>query len=437
MKTKSALFLLLAILLSGCAMQGNTQNTTPVVLPTALPTLEPENDSPPQITPETPVPATDFLPSDNFRIGTRVTTQISPAMIEFINEHYAYVMTPILSEEARNAIQGPDLILYRSIQGTWEGFNQFDWAHIDATEGMFEHHHGERILTLWNSWLMNADDLVDADAPDAMDHWINYYAVTASEQIYEYGYDGLFIDSASHKLSESAVLGKMPDDYDAEEWYRGRVEGLAFIKSYLPDKSVVFNGLHSRAGAENSLANTDGGMWEVFAFKPQSGEYFGEEAWREVIELAARNNKEKNIILVLKEQPDLDHDIQKRVFTVASYLLVSNGNVILSMTSLEHVDSPQPLYYPEYSLDLGKPLGDYTFTEDGYAIRKFENGLVLVNPSAVQTVSYVLDQEYLRVIPAGGGEVSPDGSWEGSLTYEAVSGEVELPPLSGQFLLYP
>lgn len=378
------------------------------------------------------------LPSGNFSIGARVTKQISPELNQFINQHYDYVMTPILNKSARDAIRGPDLILYRSIQGTWEGFTQFDWEHINDTEMMFEHHQGERILTIWNSWLMNANDLVDPNDPDAMNHWINYYTVTASDQIYEYGYDGLFIDSASHKLWKGAVSGMMPDDYDAEEWYQGRVEGLSFIKSYLPDKLVIFNGLHSSPGAEDSLANTDGGMWEVFAFKPQSGEYKGVDAWLEVMELTARNNSEKAIVLVVKEQPGLDEDIQKRVFVVASYLLVSNENVVLSMTNLAHAETDALLYYPEYTLDLGEPLSDYTFSDDqNYARRHFEKGFVLVNPNADQIITYELDCEYLRVVPVGGGEVSENGDWEGWLEYKPVSGQIELPPLSGMILVRP
>ena len=113
--------------------------------------------------------------------------------------------------------------------------------------------------------------MVTPDADDALDHRINYYAVTASEQIYQYDYDRLFIDSASHWLNPRAVFDKIPDGYDAETWYHNRVVALAFIKSYLPDKSVVFNGLHNEHGAEDSLANTDGSMWETFAFRPQSG----------------------------------------------------------------------------------------------------------------------------------------------------------------------
>ncbi len=430
MKRWVLLSLSFALFISGCSLRGgkNTpvQEPPPAEIPTEIPVAKNGEEA----------PEFSSLPSDNFNIGARLATQASPGLLDFVNQHYSFLMTPILGENARQSIYGPDLILYRSIQGMWDKSNQFDWEHISANENMFEHHQGERIFTIWDAWLMNTDDMVAADDPDALNHWINYYALTASEQIYEYGYDGLFIDSASHKLNPAAVSGNMPDDYDVAEWYTGRVEGLAFIKSYLPDKTVIFNGLHSRAGAEDSLANTDGGMWETFSFKPGSGEYQGLELWQEAIELTARHS-DKGVVLVVKDQPGLDNDIQKRVFSVGGYLLVSNENVIFSMTNSEDQATDLPYYYPEYTLDFGAPLGAYAVSENGLYTRTFENGIVLVNPYPDQTLTYELTQPYQQAHPVGGGVISADGSWEGSIEYTTVSGQVELPPLSGMLLINP
>jgi len=378
----------------------------------------------------------ESLTSDNFHIGVGLKTNISQAQMDFINRNMTYVMTPILNESIRNAITGPQLILYRSIQGTWDGFNHFDWEHIDSNENMFLHHQGERILTLWHSWLMNPNDQVNPDDSDALDHWINYYAITASNQVYAYDYDGLFVDSASHQLRLGAVHGKMPDDYDRETWYQGRAASLAFIKSYLPDKSVVFNGLHSQSGEEDSLTNTDGGMWETFAFHPVSGEYQGESTWQTAIELTSRNSTDKKIVLVVKEQPDLNEDIPKRIFSVASYLLVSNENVVFSMTDKGHIQTKSILYYPEYTLDLGAALSNYE-VKDGLYMRKFEKGLVLVNSNENQQITYALDGNYVQVIPVGGGAVPEEGTWQGSLSYESVSGTVTLLPISAMILINP
>jgi len=398
-----------------------------VVAETELPPASPSPE-----TGETGLPST----SQNFLLGARVTRPLSAQQIAVLNQNFYYVMTPLLGENIRTVIHEPKLILYRSIQGTWEGFAQFDWEHINANENMFLHREGARIKTVWDSWLMNPGDLVDENDPDAMNHWINYYAVTAAQQIHEYHYDGLFIDSASHWLNPAAVDGVMPDDYDLDQWYTDRVNGLKYIKSQLPDKIVVFNGLHNRHGAEDSLANTDGAMWETFGFQPARGTYGGETAWINAIELVSRH-PDKFIVLVVKEQPNLTEDIQKRVFSVASYLLVSGDNVVFSMADAEHVKTNSLLYYPEYTLDLGAPLGPYTRTEEGLYLRVFEKGMVVVNPSENKTLTYTPEETYLNVIPVGGGEVDENGNWEGSLSYEEISGEITLPPISAYLLVSP
>ena len=424
---------LLILAVTACATMHIVPRAT--VKPTATETLKPTDTPMPGLTAtivESPTPTASPGTSTtrNFRVGTRISFNVTEAQIDFVNSHYDYVMTPFLSEEIVDRIQGSQLILYRSIQGTWTDFSQFDWAHINAHENMFCHHQGDRILTIWNSWLMDSNDMVDPNDPDAMNHWINYYAVTAAEQVYQYDYDGLFIDSASHRLSPGAVNGKMPDDYDPERWRQGRVAALAFIKSYLPDKSVVFNGLHSDAGAEESLANTDGGMWEVFAFNPSTGVYYGAEEWQDVIELVEKYNQKKTIVLVSKKA-GLTGNIQLRMFIVASYLLVSNENVILSMADLDRDELRTILYYPEYDLNLGEPLGNYTVNEWGLFMRQFEGGMVLVNPGVSETLVFELDDDYRRVVPVGGGVVPQDGAWEGSIAYESVGDEIELPPMSG------
>jgi len=374
----------------------------------------------------------------NILKGVRVSYNITESQLEFINNHFDFVMTPFLSHEVRNSIQKSELFLYRSIQGTWTNFNQFDWAHINSCENMFCHSdsadqsEATRILTIWDSWLMNGKDLVDKEAPDAMNHWINYFAVTASTQVHSYNYDGLFIDSAGHQTKASWLKeGNLPWDYSDEECRKARSASLSFIKSYLPDKVVIFNGLHSDNGADSSLPLTDGGMWEDFAYDIYDGSYRGEIKWAAAIQCIQKNNQSANLVLVVKK-PGLIDDIQARIFSVASYLLVSNQNVVLSLSDYEHHTSLQ--YYPEYDISLGDPLGDFTTTTDSLFIRKFENGMVLVNPYSSHSKTFVLEKEYYKIVPIGGGFVDASGNYDGSLSYEKISGELEIPPVSGLIL---
>jgi hypothetical protein len=375
----------------------------------------------------------------NIYITTKIPVK-TDAQIDFVNSHYDYVMTSALNTELREKIQGPKLLLYRSIQGTWTDFNQFDWAHINANENMFCHnmsqenpHSHNRILTIWSSWLMDGSDIVDKNASDALNHWINYYAVTASEQVYEYNYDGLFVDSAGHNLWTGAVYNLMPDDYSDKNWRDGRYRALEFIKYYFPDKIVVFNGLHSGNGAEHSLELTDGGMWETFAFRPSDSEYFGEEKWRRVIELIERNRENKLITLVSKKE-HLTEDIQSRVFIIASYLLISNQNVSINMIDLDYDQNSTIYYFPEYEIYLGSPLNNYSIDNNGIYEKRFEKGIVLVNPGDTESYTYILDRKYEKVVPIGGGKLQENGLCEGFLTYEPVNIEVFLPPISGVIL---
>jgi len=373
----------------------------------------------------------------NILKGVRVSYNITESQIDFIDNHFDFVMTPFLSHEIRNYFHYPKLFLYRSIQGTWTNFNQFDWEHINSHENMFCHSdsanqsEATRIITIWNSWLMDGNDLVDSTAPDAMNHWINYYAVTASTQVHSYNYDGLFIDSAGHKLGQGAVYGIMPWDYSHDSWRDGRYAALSFIKSYLPDKTVIFNGLHSGNGADSSLSLTDGGMWEDFTYDINDGSYKGEKKWWDAIQCMQDNNEDSYLVLVVKK-PGLIDDIQARIFSVASYLLISNQNVVLSLSDYAHNTSLQ--YYPEYEISLGNPLGNFTMREDSLFIREFENGIVLVNPHSSDSKTYTLENEYYKVVPIGGGFVDATGHYDGYLSYEPINGEIEIPPVSGLIL---
>ena len=371
----------------------------------------------------------------NVMTATKISTaKVSDAQIEFINSHYDHVLTSILDERVRQKIQGPQLFLYRSIQDGWPNFNQFDWEHMDANENMFVYDNdGDRIWTRYDSWLMDGSDLVEKGTADELNHWVNYYAITASSQVKEYDYDGLFIDCASHKIRGGTTLNKTPANYSDTKWRDDRYTALEFIKSYFPDKPVTYNGLHSENGAEKSLDLTDGGMWEVFAFNATTGAYEGQAEWQKVIDIAEEYKDDKLISIVTKKK-DLVEEIDNRMFILGSYLLVANQNVILNMNDLNFDPSGMLLYYPEYEVDLGKPLGSYGVENNIYQ-REFEEGLVLVNPSENQSYSYNLDQEYNKVVPRGGGQVPEDGQWKGQLDYQATSGNINLLPASGIVLI--
>ena len=159
----------------------------------------------------------------------------------------------------------------------------------------------------------------------------------------------------------------------------------------------------------------------------------GEEEWLEIIELFERN-KEDNLVAMTVEKEGLNPDIEARMFGISSYLLVSDDNVLFTFDDQSYESTKYMSYYPEYGIDLGSALGSYSL-ENGLYVRKFMKGIVLVNPSSSESFDYVLDGVYDKVVPVGGGIVGEDGTYEGYLEYEEVSGSLEVGPVEGIVLL--
>jgi len=135
------------------------------------------------------------------------------------------------------------------------------------------------------------------------------------------------------------------------------------------------------------------------------------------------------------KKPYLTADVQARTFILASHFLVANENVMLSMADTDYGFYGELLYYPEYGIDMGSPSGGYSITANGTYKKRFESGLVLVNPDDSESKKYELDGSYDVAIPVGGGLISTGGTCDGSLSYDAADCELELPAVSGIILM--
>jgi len=375
--------------------------------------------------------------TNGIRISFLTDSFTTVAQVNFINNHFDYVMTPVLSDHMRNKYSSVGLLLYRSIRGTWKNQLQFDWNFIDAHENMFCHYDSviqdtsTRIETIYRSYLMDGGDIVSSVSPDAITHWINYYAITASHQVDSCNYDGLFMDSAGHKLNGNELNDPFPWDYSDSTWRDDRYVALNFVKSYLPNKLVIFNGLHSDNGADSSLYLTDGGMWEDFAYNCNTGNYKGVGGWWQAITCMQNNRDIAKLILTVKK-PGLINNIAARTFSVASYLLIANDNTVLTLS--DYLYSNYIQYFPEFNISLGTPTGDFYYNQDSLFIREFDDGIVLVNPFATSTKTYILNQPYYKVTGIGGGIINSNATYNGYLSYDSISGTVIIPPVSALIL---
>ncbi|RLF57289.1 MAG: hypothetical protein DRN27_08090, partial [Thermoplasmata archaeon] len=350
--------------------------------------------------------------------------RVTDEQIDFANTHYDFIAVGNAAVY-QDRIQGPLIFQYQNLLQYKATFG-FDQNHVYSNENMFCHNssstqENNRIIGTNGVWLMDRTDLVDENNPNALDHWVNYFAEVAKNTINTYNLDGLLIDLADNKINENNFGGLLPDNFSQERWKQATRTALQYIKTKLSDKLVVFNGVGWYNDEEQNLNVTDGGLWEVWAFRPTLNRYLGEEEWKRALEMTQQYKDNKKIVLVSKK-PGLTEDIQTRMFLLSSYLLVNNKNVSLQMIDYSYSPNGKMQYYPEYDIDLGMPLGDYT-EHNGIYKREFEKGIVLVNPDNSQSKSYSLDKEYSEVNPVGGGYVKEDGSWDGYLTYEPISNQ--------------
>lgn len=129
-------------------------------------------------------------------------------------------------------------------------------------------------------------------------------------------------------------------------------------------------------------------------------------------------------------------DVPARMFALASYLLTKG---IHSFINLDVGIEAQ--WFPEYGIDLGPAAGPLPAninalrTESGLYLRRFANGLVLVNPSATAR-TYAATAGLRLIEPHGGGALPADASTSGwGLRTLPITGPLTLGPDSAAVLV--
>ncbi len=181
----------------------------------------------------------------------------------------------------------------------------------------------------------------------------------------------------------------------------------------------IGNSVTSRDPSDYS--NVDGVMVEQFASWGR-GRYFSESDWRlqlnRVLRLIGLDR-----IVIGQNYPN-EGDVNERMFMLGTYLLIKGAHTYVNL--LSYGQSVQ--WLPEYSVNLGAPVEPlpanisvlWNSAWNSY-VRRYRNGLVIVNPSAAAIPEFPLDQTYLAVTPEGGGLVSGAGIAPGRLTYQPVN----------------
>lgn len=196
----------------------------------------------------------------------------------------------------------------------------------------------------------------------------------------EMGWFATYIDNAEASLSKLKRMGVVPLKYPDDASYQYSVEGfLAYLyKNYFqPTHLPVIANIIEVADKNvwfNYMQYLDGAMIEAFAVDWQDG-YMSSASWNNQLELIS-NTLEMGKTLILVAQGN-KYDINRQMFTFASYLLVNNGLASYRYSNDEYYG--EAWLYDDYFIDIGLPSG--LRYQDGKNWRRdFMNGYVLVDP---------------------------------------------------------
>jgi hypothetical protein len=302
-----------------------------------------------------------------------------------------------------------------------------DYGTVRHHPSWFWYEDGKRVLNTQSDWyLMNPDS-----------GWRSYWASQVLHQARLLGDDGVFADSLSVPQYLGADNFSPPFQYFVDE-----VASTRRIDDFMRYEESRLHGrlwFIPNAGSwittrdRTDYAIPDGVMIEGFA-EPGQGAFYAESDWQlqmnRTLSLARRRH------IVIAQTYPAEADIQARMFALASYLLTKG---IHSFINLDIGIEAQ--WFPEYGIDLGSAAGPLPAsinalrTGSGLYLRRFRNGLVLVNPGTTAR-AYAATAGLRLIEPYGGGALPADASTSGwGLRTRALSGPLTLGPDSAAVLV--
>lgn len=291
----------------------------------------------------------------------------------------------------------------------WPAHPQARWFYL---------YHGRRVYQSWGWYLMNPDD----------PSWRAYYVSQLRRQVATTHADGVFMDSTSvpNDFGADTFTPELPA-YDPPwelSWSRKIERWLRYVQSQLGRPVIVNAGSWVTTRERTDYSGAAGVMLEGFATGLAPAD------WQ--LELTrALGLVRKDRIVVCQSYPAVD-DVGARVFDLASYLLIKGAHTYVNFGEGIRVS-----WFPEYGLDLGAPVDPPRLRQDqGAFVRRFANGLVVVNPGD-SVVTYTLRETMQLVTPVGGGAVPETGQLPAAWTLEqAPVASVTLGPRRAALLLH-
>ncbi len=380
------------------------------------------------------------------------TWEMSEEQYKFAGTHYAGTQKVFPSDARRFRAYNPAFLVlnYRlgpglgyqivgdncTPDGTWieliEGEKWVREYPDDPKDEWFFKYNDQKVFSCEWGWY-----LMDSDNPS----WREYWSTEVLRQLGTNQADGVFVDSL---FPPNYVGGNnfKPNIRDVDpsfekDWSRRIEDFISHMQTgELKDYTFIVNvGEWITSRDKTDYSNADGIMVEGFA-RWADGQYFdaSEQDWQlQMDRILSQILLDKIVILQQYVEPE---NIDDRLFILSSYLLLKGNHTFINM---EYASPPE--WFPEYEVQIGSPSGDMPESISAlwrsdwnvYA-RYYNNGLIIVNPSN-ENRSIELFQDYLQVLPYGGGIVPENGDiTDWTIDYKQTS-YLELQPNQGIILL--
>ena len=387
----------------------------------------------------------------------QLNSNMSDAQVQFSATHYAGCQKMTRSQADRLRAVNPSFLIlhyrlgdglgYRAVEadcqpsGDWlliiEGDNWVqEWPGEPGVRENWFYHWPEasatRVLMCdWGWYLMNLDD----------SGFRAYWQAQVLRQVQANDNDGLFMDSLNipNYLGADHWRPALPDiDASFENAWASRISRwLLWLQTQPIGRYYIVPNVGSwittRDPTDYSAA--DGVMVEGFALEADASPHGYDEWVLEMNRILGLASRGKAILA-----QTYVGGAQERMFALGSYLLIKGSRTYLN---IEISDIPE--WWPEYDVPIGAPaesagsdIARLYDAANGVYRRRFDNGMLLVNPTnpwdgTGVTRSVRLGATYYQALTQGGGEVPESGIPEGSVSYQAVT-QVTLPPYTAVVL---
>lgn len=342
-----------------------------------------------------------------------------------------------------------------------------------------------QLWAYWNAWLIDKDNPHRKDLPDAAfiadsanrrylmfespETYRNQFLMNAGstawqdysrlriKEILQLGYHGVFLDDVwgapfspdRPRASEVNFKGERLSGpiksslswFPSNDFVSHFSLYLESLQTSFSSKPFFINGLNGSPlnqgmdfAEQSYLPYASAFLMDGFVYDQRRSNKFRDGTlWQATLDVfleALAQGKQVSVRSYLKDK----NQVALRLYALASYLLVANAQSRFYMTTSCQSFS----YFPEWNLELGQAQQAFSSIAQAYDpklkvfARRFEKGMVIVNPDAKDTWPVQLPQAMYALLPSGGDVVELKG--DGKIKYQQVQ-KIELAPRTAVILL--